>query len=318
MSTVNSVQGPIDTSEMGFTLSHEHVLITSAGIQTTFPEFVPRQEAIGEGIELFKQAKAEGVDTIFDLTTHDLGRDIGVIQAVSQGSGVNIIAATGTWRDIPRVFWTAEPDEISGLYVRELEEGIEGTGIKPGIIKVANDVGGVTDEGEIVLRAAARAHQKTGAPIYTHTWAPERVGDQQVEIFLDEGVDLNRVCIGHSNDTTNLDYLKGLLDRGVWIGLDRYHPVSRTGLPDWQARTNIAKALVDAGYGERLMMGHDAQVRLRIASKEAFAERMRLNPDKFLFISRKALPYLKEIGATDTDVQNIMIGNPRRYIEGKS
>ena len=76
MSTVNSVQGPIDTSEMGFTLSHEHVLITSAGIQTTFPEFVPRQEAIGEGIELFKQAKAEGVDTIFDLTTHDLGRDI--------------------------------------------------------------------------------------------------------------------------------------------------------------------------------------------------------------------------------------------------
>lgn len=318
MTTVNSVLGPVDTSELGFTLSHEHVLITSAGIQATFPEFVPRDAAIEEGIQLFKDAKAGGVDTIFDLTTHDLGRDIGVIQAVSRGSGVNMIAATGTWRDIPRVFWTAEPDEIAALYVRELAEGIEGTGIRPGIIKVANDVGGVTPEGEIVLRAAARAHQETGAPIYTHTWAPERVGDQQVAIFEDEGVDLNRVCVGHSNDTTDLDYLKGLLDKGVWIGLDRYHPVARPGLPDWRTRTDTAKALIDAGYGDRLMLGHDAQVRLRIASNEAFAERMRLNPDKFLFISRNALPYLKETGGTDSDIQDLMINNPRRYLEGAS
>lgn len=316
MSTVNSVLGPIDTSDMGVTLSHEHVLITSAGIQTTFPEFVPRDEAISEGIRLFKDAYEGGLRTIFDLTTHDLGRDIGVIEAVSRGSSVNIIAATGTWRDIPRVFWTAESNEIADLYVRELVEGIEGTGIKPGIIKVANDAGGVTPEGEIVLRAAARAHQKTGAPIYTHTWAPERVGDQQVKIFEDEGVDLNRVCVGHSNDTTDLDYLKGLLDKGVWIGMDRYHPVARPGMPDWRTRTETTKALIDAGYGDRLMLGHDAQVQLRIASKQAFAERMAQNPDKFLFISRNALPYLKEMGGTDADIKSVMVDNPRRFIEG--
>ena len=85
MSTVNSVLGPMDTSEMGFTLSHEHVLITSAGIQATFPEFVPRDETISEGIQLFKDAYEGGLRTIFDLTTHDLGRDIGVIEAVSRG-----------------------------------------------------------------------------------------------------------------------------------------------------------------------------------------------------------------------------------------
>jgi phosphotriesterase-related protein len=318
MSTVNSVLGPMDTSDMGFTLSHEHVLITSAGIQATFPEFVPRDEAITEGIQIFKDARAGGLQTIFDLTTHDLGRDIKVVEAVSKGSGVNIIAATGTWRDIPRVFWTAEIDDIAALYVRELEEGIEGTGIRPGIIKVANDIGGVTPEGEIVLRAAARAHQKTGAPIYTHTWAPERVGDQQVKIFEDEGVDLNRVCVGHSNDTTDLDYLKGLLDKGVWIGMDRYHPIARPGVPDWKTRTETTKALIDAGYADRLMLGHDAQVRLLIASREAFTERMNQNPDKFLFISRNALPYLKEIGGTYANVHSIMVDNPRRYMEGAS
>lgn len=318
MSTVNSVLGPIDTSEMGFTLSHEHVLITSAGMQTTFPEFIPRDETITEGIKMFTDARAGGVETILDLTTMDLGRDVRVIEAVSRGSGVNMIAATGTWRDIPRAFWMADPDDIAALYVREIEEGIEGTGIKAGVIKVANDVGGVTPEGEIVLRAAARAHHKTGAPIYTHTWAPERVGDQQVRIFDDEGVDLNRVCVGHSNDTTDLDYLKGLLDKGVWIGMDRYHPVSRPGMPDWRTRTNTTKALIDAGYGDRLMLGHDSQVRNLQASRQMFAERSAQNPDKFLFISRKALPYLKEIDGTDAEVRALMVDNPRRYFEGAS
>ena len=78
--------------------------------------------------------------------------------------------------------------------------------------------GGVTPEGEIILRAAARAQKATGVPISTHTWAPERVGEQQVAVFEDEGVDLNKVYIGHSNDTDDTDYLIGLLEKGVWIG----------------------------------------------------------------------------------------------------
>ena len=315
MATVNTVLGPIDTSEMGFTLSHEHVLITSAGIQATFPDFVPRDEAIAEGIRMFSDARAGGVETVLDLSTMDLGRDIRVIEQVSRESGVNIIAATGTWLEIPRVFRVADPSDIAKLYVRELEEGIEGTGIKPGVIKVANDVGGVTPEGEIILRAAARAHQSTGAPIYTHTWAPERVGDQQIKIFEDEGVDLNRVCIGHSNDTTDLEYLTGLLEKGVWVGMDRY-PSHRPGVPDWRERTQTVKALIDRGYGDRLMLGHDNSAMMLIQPRQAFAERAVRNPDQFLFITRQALPYLKELGGTDGDIQALMVDNPRRYFEG--
>jgi len=230
---------------------------------------------------------------------------------------VNIICATGTWRDIPRVFHFASPDHIAPLYIREIEEGIEGTGIRAGIIKVANDRGGVTPEGEIILRAAARAQKATGVPISTHTWAPERVGEQQVRIFEDEGVDLNRVYVGHSNDTTDIGYLTGLLAKGVWIGLDRYpgRPTSET--PDWVGRTETAKKLIDAGYGNRIMLGHDRSVTIMITSRHLLDDRRRHNPDGYLFITRNVIPKLKELGATDDDVQNIFVNNPRNFFEGR-
>ncbi|MAF53913.1 MAG: phosphotriesterase-related protein [Chloroflexi bacterium] len=316
MAQINSVLGPIDTADLGFTLSHEHVVVTSAGIQYVYPEFIDREGSIEAGVADLKTAYSEGLRTIVDVTTIDLGRDIRLLEQVSRESGINIICATGTWRDIPRVFWTAEPDTVAALYIREIEEGIEGTGIKAAIIKVANDVDGVTPEGEIILRAAARAQKATGVPISTHTWAPERVGEQQVAIFEDEGIDLNRVYVGHSNDTTDTEYLIGLLEKGVWIGLDRYPGRQTEHTPDWIGRTETAKKLIDAGYGHRIMMGHDWSVTLLIASGEMQKRRRTGNPDSYLFIQRNVVPKLKELGASDEDIQNIFVNNPRRFFEG--
>ena len=317
MTEINSVLGPMDTADLGFTLSHEHVIVSSAGIQYVYPEFIDRAGSIERGIADLGQAYSEGLRTIIDVTTIDLGRDIRMLEQVSRESGVNIICATGTWRDIPRVFWTSTPDMIAPLYIREIEEGIENTGIKAGIIKVANDMGGVTEEGEIILRAAARAQIATNVPISTHTWAPERVGEQQVAIFEDEGVDLNRVYVGHSNDTTDTEYLIGLLEKGVWIGLDRY-PGRKTELtPDWEGRTEIAWKLIQAGWSHRIMLGHDWSVTLSIASQEMQEQRRQYNPDGYLFITRRVIPRLKELGATDDDINNIFVDNPRRFFEGK-
>ena len=178
-------------------------------------------------------------------------------------------------------------------------------------------MGGVTPEGEIILRAAAKGAEGDRCPrLSTHTWAPERVGEQQVRIFEDEGVDLNRVYVGHSNDTTDTDYLVGLLKKGVWIGLDRY-PGGRTpGTPDWEGRTQTAMRLIEAGFGHRIMLGHDWSVTLSIASREMQEDRRRYNPDGYLFITRKVLPRLLELGATQDDVDNIMVNNPRRFFEG--
>ena len=315
MAIINSVLGPMDTADMGFTLSHEHVLVSSAGIQQIYPEFIDRAGTIARGIADLKAAHAEGLRTIIDVTTIDLGRDIRMLEEVSRGSGVNIICATGTWRDIPRVFWTATPDDIAPLYIREIQQGIEDTDIKAGVIKVANDMGGVTPEGEIILRAAARAHKATGVPISTHTWAPERVGEQQVAVFEDEGIDLNRVYVGHSNDTDDLGYLIGLLEKGVWIGLDRYP--GRPEVLDWEARTQTAYRLIEAGYAHRIMLGHDWSVALLIALREARKARDEANPDGYLFITRRVLPRLSELGASDDDIYKVMIDNPCRFFEGR-
>jgi len=316
VATINSVLGPLDTANLGFTLSHEHVLTASAGIQQTFPEFIDRQGTIEAGVTQLRQVYAEGVRTMVDVTTMDLGRDIRLLEEVSRRSGVQIIAATGIWRDIPRVFWGATPDMIAPLFIREIQEGIEGTGIKAGVIKVANDMGGVTPEGEIILRAAARAHKATGVPISTHTWAPERVGEQQVAIFEDEGVDLNRVYVGHSNDTTDTGYLLGLLRRGLWLGLDRYPGGRMPGTPNWEQRTETAKRLLDAGFGERIMIAHDWSVSILIVNRQMQAQRAQYNPDGYLFVSRRVVPRLKELGATDGDIENIFVNNPRRFFEG--
>ena len=315
MAIINSVLGEMDTADLGFTLSHEHVLVSSAGIQQIYPEFIDRAATIARGIADLSAARAEGLRSIIDVTTIDLGRDIRLLEEVSRGSGVHIICATGTWRDIPRVFWTATPDDIAPLYIREIQEGIENTGIKAGIIKVANDMGGVTPEGEIILRAAARAQKATGVPISTHTWAPERVGEQQVAIFKDEGIDLNRVYIGHSNDTDDIGYLAGLLEQGVWIGLDRYP--GRPEVLDWQARTQTAYKLIQEGWAHRIMLGHDWSVTLLIANREGRAAREIANPDGYLFITRRVLPRLAELGASQDDIHKIMVDNPRRFFESE-
>tara|TARA_B100001123_G_scaffold357813_1_gene412236 strand:- start:8803 stop:9774 length:972 start_codon:yes stop_codon:yes gene_type:complete len=319
MGVINSVTGEINPEDLGSTLTHEHIMVASGGIPQTYPEYINRAAIVEEGVKLLSAARSEGnVQTIIDLSTVDLGRDVAMLREVSLGSGVNIIAATGNWRDIPRVFWNESPDTIASLYSREIEVGIDGTGIKAGIIKVANDVEGVTETAEIVLRAAARAQIRTDVPISTHTAARERVGDQQIAIFEDEGVDLNRVYIGHSNDSTDIGYLTGLMDKGAWVGLDRYpgNP-SVAENPNWEERTETIKKLIDAGYGNRIMVSHDWAVRMFIASPEIRAERDIRNPDGWLFIYRNVLPRLRSLGVKEEEIQAIIVDNPRRFFEGK-
>ena len=314
MQKVETVLGPVQTSELGFTLSHEHVVASSAGIPHIYPEFIQRTKSIQESIEVLREVKANGVDTIIDLTTMDLGRDINLLKQVAKESGINIICATGTWRDIPRSFWSASIDSIKSLYVREITQGIENTNIKAGIIKVANDSDGVTQEGEIILRAAAKAQMETGVPISTHTWAPKKIGNELIRIFLEEGVDLNRVYIGHSNDSVDTGYLKGIIEKGAWLGMDRYPGGRQPGTPNWEKRTEILASLIQDGYGDKIMLGHDWAVKLAIESEEKQAERKKSNPDGYLFIKNKILPKLEKLGVTKTQIQKLMVTNPYNFL----
>ena len=322
MATVNSVLGPLDTSDLGFTLTHEHILTSSAGFRFTYPELVDRQRVEDVAVELLVKAREEGVDTIVDCTPMDLDRDVGLIKTVSERSGVNIICSTGSHLYVPHDFYQTmfewmspmPADTVASLWSREIEEGIEGTGIKAGIIKIAtNDP--IRGPEELMLRAAARTHLRTGVLITTHTPHTSRVGEEQIRILEEEGVDLTKVYIGHVNSTLDHDYHKRMMEKGVWLGMDHFSPNGPPTTPDWRARTAFIRDLIDDGYEDRIMLSHDWNVK-NMASNDPMSSMGENNPDGYLWITRGVLPYLRELGVSDTAVNALMVENPRRFFEG--
>ncbi len=312
MPTVETVLGPIDASALGFTLSHEHVLVAMGADNHNYPWLFDWQQTRANTVRELSEAKAGGVDTIIDLTTPDLGRDVEFVRDVASAAEVNIVVATGIWRDVPRSFWERSIDRIADIFVREIEVGIGETAIKAGVIKVANDAEGVTPEAERVLRGAARALKRTGCPISTHHWAPAEVGRRQVEIFRDEGAPMERICIGHSADTTDVDYLESLLHAGVYLSMDRYPGAE--GRPDWRRRNATVKALIDRGWAHRLMLGHDyapAPVSARHQGDGSPPRRT-----GYLFLSTVALPALRDDGVSPQTIDLMMREVPRRFLTG--
>jgi phosphotriesterase-related protein len=307
---VETVLGPIDAMELGFTLSHEHVLISEGNDLRNYPWLFDLDRTRDNAVHELIQAKAGGVSSLIDLTTPDLGRNVVLVREISRASGINVVMATGIWCDIPRSFWAREPDAISDIFIREIEVGIEDSGVKAGVIKVANDAGGVTPEGERILRGAARASRRTGCPISTHQFASARVGQSQVEIFLDEGVPMNRICIGHSADTTDVAYLEELLQSGVYLSMDRYP--GRDPYPSWKSRNRTLKELIDRGWADRLMLGHDHAAAL--VPVDGTVMEHRVTP--FLQLSTTALPALEALGVGSDVIHTMTHDVPRRFLSG--
>jgi phosphotriesterase-related protein len=312
MSTIETVLGPIEATRLGAVLSHEHVLVSMGEDNHHYPWRYDWDATRANAIRELTEAKQGGIDTLIDLTTPDLGRDVEFVRDVSRASGINVVVATGIWRDIPRSFWTRDIDEIADIFVREIEAGIGDSGIKAGCIKVANDMGGVSPEGERILRGAARALKRTGCPISTHHWAPEEVGRRQVEIFRDEGAPLDRIAIGHSADTTDVAYLEGLLKTGVYLSMDRYPGAA--GRPNWEQRNATVKALIDRGWADRLMLGHDYAPMAVVRGHEAPAN---TGPTRYLFVSTVAVPALMAQGVSQETVDLMMREVPRRFLAGE-
>ncbi len=314
---VETVTGPVAASELGFTLSHEHVIVGFPGIKQTYPELMNWEGIEKGGIEKLSEAHAEGLNSIMDATPFELGRDVLMLKRVSEGSGVNIIASTGTYVDIPRLIWFTHPDRMAAVYIREITEGIEGTGIKAGMIKVADNNYELSNAEEMILRAAARASNETGIPITTHTQPQNRVGEPQWRIFAEEGVHPSRVCIGHSSDSTEFDYLEGLAREGVFLGMDEL-PGHQLNEP-WREKCDMIKRLIDAGFAGQLMLSHDWSVKLHPDDSWGASEEKHklVNPDDYAFVGRNVLPYLREQGVDEEAIQLMTVENPRRFLAGE-
>src|SRR5438445_338854 len=222
MPTVETALGPVATAELGPTLMHEHIVTRSPGVQENWPHLWDRGAILAIAERKLADLHSRGIRAIVDLTTVDLGRDIGLIVDVARRSRVHVIVATGVWWMPQRYFSAHGVDAVAALFIRDITQGIGASGVKAAIIKCATDTAGVTPVIENILRASARAQKATGVPISTHTWAAGRSGEAQQAIFAQEGVDLGRVIIGHSGDSDDLKYLRGLMERGSTIGMDRF------------------------------------------------------------------------------------------------
>jgi len=310
MATVNTVTGPVDTGDLGFTLMHEHVVIKSPGVVENFPSVWNRAEEIERAVARLRDVAARGVKTILDATTVDLGRDIDFVAEVARRSGMQIIVATGFNFDVPRYFHSRSADVMAELFVKEINEGIAGTQIKAGVIKCATDEAGATGQVEKVLRACARVHRATGVPITTHTFAAGQTGTVQQDIFESEGVDLSRVIIGHSGDSKDIDYLLRLIGRGSYIGMDRFG--LDMFLPTADRVATIAQ-LCKMGHADKMGLSHDAN------SYYDWFERSLLEMTApnwhYNFIPDTVIPALLDSGVTEDEIRRMTVENPRRIFE---
>ena len=273
---VATVRGPVPADSLGVTLMHEHVFVLSPEIMANYPEgWGDEQAREDDAVEKLNALKSIGVDTIVDPTVIGLGRYIPRIARIAQRTDLQIIVATGvyTYNDVPMFFHFTGPGTVLNgpetmveLFVRDITEGIAGTGVKAAILKCATDEPGVTPGVERVLRAVAAAHRATGVPITTHTHAHSRRGLDQQRIFAEEGVDLSRVIIGHSGDTTDLDYLEELIAAGSYIGMDRFGVDNVLSFDD---RVDTVAKMCARGHAGRMVLAHDASCYIDWLPEEA-------------------------------------------------
>lgn len=320
MATVETVKGPIETSGLGVTLMHEHVFVLSTEILQNFPAtWGDEEKRVADAIARLGELKSRGVDTIVDLTVIGLGRYIPRIKRVADATELNIVAATGvyTYNDVPMYFHfqgpgttLGGPEMMTDMFVKDIEEGIAGTGIKAAILKCATDEPGVTPGVERVLRAVAQAHRRTGVPISTHTHAHTRRGLEQQRIFTEEGVDLSRVIIGHSGDTTNIDYLEELIVAGSYIGMDRF---GIDVLLPFEDRVATVATMCERGHAGKMVLSHDAACFNDWLPEAALPV---VTPNwNFLHIHNDVIPALKERGVSDEQIRTMLVDNPRKIFE---
>jgi phosphotriesterase-related protein len=325
IATVNTVTGPISVDDLGVTLMHEHLLIGYPGWEAdTLQPGPSRDEILSICVDKIQAMQAQGVASMLDPCPNDLGRDVLLAAEVASRTGFNIICATGLYKEdeggSPYWHFTRSlgrgVETMSRLFIHELTAGIGDTGIRAGIIKVATGEGQITPYEYEVLEAAALASLETGAPITTHT-DQGTMGEEQQAFLVDKGVAPHKIIIGHSCGSDNHEYHMNILDRGSYLGFDRF------GLdilvPDEQ-RVQALLTLLHKQREGQIVVSHDSVWCTRGQPFPADMLEM-MDPD-ILFdpthFHRNIIPQLLAAGITQRQIDTMLVDNPRRFFSGQA
>ena len=316
MSTVETVRGPVDVQALGPTLMHEHVFVLDPEALQNYSHVYGGAEGlwdeevgVADAIEKLRRLRDGGIHTIVDPTALGLGRYIPRIQRVNAEVDLNIVVATGVYAflELPSFLAYRSDDAIVELFVREIREGIDDTGVKAAFLKCAVELHGIAGDVPRILAAVAAASVETGAPVMVHTNASAQTGLLALDALTEAGVEPTKIVIAHAGDSNDLTYLRAIADTGAVLGCDRFNiehfnPEAR--------RLETLAALVTEGYADRVHLGHDAA---------CFFDFMVGNPffadehADYLHICTKVLPALLAAGVTQEQLDQMLVENPRRF-----
>ena len=309
MPHVQTVLGPVDPDQLGFTLPHEHTQIALWHVPDRWDywQLTRNEELILEELAAFKTA---GGGSLVDLTQPGVGRDPSWLSAIARVSGLHVVMGCGWYRG---AYYPVEAridrrsvDDLADELVGEATDGVGDTGVRPGIIgEIGTDKPWVSALEERVHRAAARAARRTGLAITTHS-VLSPVGLDQLRIFEDEGVDPARVVIGHADSYPHLDHYLAIVERGASVEFDflgmSFTPTERLG----EGRVvELLCELLSRGHADRILLSqdvcHDSQL-------------SRYGGNGYTYLARTFLPRLREAGVSDDEIATMTIANPRRLL----
>lgn len=324
MKKIETMLGPIDSESLGKTLIHEHFLLAHPGCEgdQTIAKF-DRKACVQKGVEMARQVSEYGVKTVVDATTSEYGRNPEILREISEKSGLNIICSAGFYKEAgggSRYFKTLSmfTDGVSlvyELFKKEINDGIRDTGIKPGIFKLVTGKGEITDYEQMFFKAAARVSKEDGIPIFTHT-DEGTMGPQQADLLISEGAEPKRILIGHSCGSTDIAYLTSMLQKGVYIGFDRFGLEGIFGTPRDDQREIALIGLIKTGYVNQIMISHD-WINYWNARPMVSDTVSKLLPKwKPTHIFEDILPVLRKAGITEEQITTMLVDNPRRFFEG--
>jgi phosphotriesterase-related protein len=295
--TVETVRGPVELDDLGRTLMHEHVFIMQPeALQNWGHAFGPlywdEHERIEDAVAKLKRLRDAGIRTIIDPTAPGLGRYIPRIRTVAEAADVNIIVSTGVYAflELPNFLGYRSKEAIADLFVREIRDGIDDTGVKAAFLKCAVERHGLVGDVPRIIEAIAMAAKETDA-------------------LTRHGVDPARIVIAHMGDSNDLHYLKRVADAGAWLGCDRFGIEHFNPLAD---RIRTLVALIGEGYAGQIHLSHDAACFMDFFVGNPFFANEK--PD-YLLLSNQVLPALLDAGVTQEQIDQMMVGNPVRFFE---
>lgn len=302
---LQSVTGMVNLDEAGLILEHEHILVDFIGADKVSPSRYNRDEAFGKILPYLLEVKKLGFKTFVECTPQFLGRDVILLKRLSEATGLNIITNTGLYgtRDgkyLPPYAFTETAEQLAIRWIDEWENGIEGTGIKPGLIKISVDKAPIKDFQRTLVKAAALTHLKTGLTIASHT-GEAAAAFEQIEILKENGVHPSAFIWVHAQNEKDPGNHIRVANQGAWASYDG------AGWGQPQRYFELVDNMKKNGLLDQVLLSHDAGwYRVGEPNGGEFKG--------FTVISEQLLPMLKSNGYNSADIEKLLKINPAKAL----